>query len=333
MRFLTLIGGVLGAGLTVWLLHRFGLGHVVALLRQAGLGILLVVGFHLVQVLFSALAWRVIAGPGAPRPPLPVFIVLRWIREGVNNLLPVAQIGGEFVAVRLLHRSGMRLVRATACTICDLTAEMVTQILFTIAGLLTLLALLGRSPVTDEVVGGLGVASLAALGFVAGQWFGLAGLLERGLMRLAGQFGWNGMGEITGLDQAIVGLYRAKRPLLLALSYQMIAWLLGAVEICIALRVLGRNAGLGEGLVIESLSQAVKSVGFAVPASLGISEGGFIVVGALFGLAPPLAIALALVKRLREIALGLPALAAWQWLEHRPAATRGGSAFEYGDAS
>ena len=341
MKLLTLIGGILGAGLTVWLLARFGLGHVLVLLHQAGWGIVAVIAFHLVQVGFSAAAWRAIAGPAPPRLSLLEFCGLRWVREGVNNLLPVAQIGGEFVVARLLRRRGMTLPRATACTICDLSTEMVTQILFTLAGLLTLLDLLGRSRVTDEVVGGIGIACLAALGFVGGQWFGLAGLLERGLMRLAGQFGWKGMGEIAGLQEAIIALYRSPRGLALALLNQSVSWLLGAVEVCLALHFLGHDAGLGEGLVIESLGQAVKAAGFVVPGALGISEGGYVVVGALFGLPAPVSIALALIKRLREILLGLPALAAWQWLEHRwtgeppvgAAAGEARKALEFGDAS
>nr|WP_321984666.1 lysylphosphatidylglycerol synthase domain-containing protein [uncultured Lichenicoccus sp.] len=347
MKLLTLIAGALGAGLAVWLLARFGLGHVLGLLHQAGWGVVLVMAFHLAQVLFSALGWRSIAGASRGRPGLGDFVILRWVREGVNNLLPVAQIGGEFVSARLLRRRGMSLASATACTVCDLTTEMVTQIAFTITGLLTLLTLLGRSHVTDEVVGAIGVACLAALGFVGGQWFGLASLFERGLMRLAGQFGWQGMQDIAGLHQAIRSLYRAPGPLSWALLHQSISWLLGAIEVCLALHFLGHDVSLGTGLVIESLGQAVKAAGFVVPGALGVSEGGYIVVGGLFGLSPQVSIALSLVKRLREIGLGLPALAAWQWLEHHwnaaPAAPevpgstpeRGGrieAALDYGDA-
>ena len=319
MKFLTLIGAVFGASLTLWLLARFGFGHVLGLLQEAGWGILAVIAFHLVQVLFSAAGWQAISGRAPPRLSLGQFILMRWVREGVNNLLPVAQVGGEFVTARLLRRRGMSLIRATACTVCDLSMEMVTQIVFTMAGLLALLALLGRSQVTDEVVGGLGIACLAALGFVGGQWFGLAGLIERGLMRLAGHFGWEGMGEISGLHQEITGLYRSPRGVGLALMHQLIAWFLGAVEVCIGLHFLGHDVGLATGLVIESMSQAVKAAGFVVPGALGVSEGGFVMVGALFGLSPQVSIALALIKRMREIALGLPALAAWQWLEHRAA--------------
>ncbi|WP_428377884.1 lysylphosphatidylglycerol synthase domain-containing protein [Lichenicoccus sp.] len=347
MKLLTLISGALGAGLTVWLLARFGLGHVLGLLHQAGWGIVLVLAFHLVQVWFSALAWRAIAGGSPGRPRLGDFVLLRWVREGVNSLLPVAQVGGEFVSARLLRRRGMSLASATACTVCDLTTEMVTQIAFTITGLLILLALLGRSQVTDEVVGAILLACMAALGFVAGQWLGLASLFERGLMRLAGQFGWQGMEEIAGLHRAIRTLYGAPGPLAAALLHQSISWLLGTFEVWLALHFLGHEVSVAAALVIESLCQAVKAAGFVVPGALGVSEGGYIVVGGLFGLSPQVSIALSLVKRLREIGLGLPALAAWQWLEHHwtatPAASqvpgstpeRGGrikAALDYGDA-
>ena len=322
MRLLSLIGGAVGAGLAVWLMHRFGLSHVLALLRATGWGLALIIVAHLAQMLLSAVGWRAISRGNGPagKPSLPTYFVLRWIREAVSNLLPVAQIGGEVVAVRLLARRHMSLVAATACTVCDLTVELVTQILFTVLGLVTLLALLGPSRVTEAVVSGLGVACLAALAFVAVQWLGLFGRMERVLARLARRFGWAGMTELQGLDQAITDQYRAPRGVALAVCAHFAAWLLGSAEIWIALRALGHHCGVVEAGVIESLSQAVKAASFAVPASIGVLEGGFVVVGMLFGLSPQRAIALALLKRLREIALGLPALAAWQWLESGSAA-------------
>ncbi len=315
MKLLTLIGGTLGAVLAVWLLARFGFGHVLSLLQQAGWGIVLVMAFHLLQIVFSALGWRAVAGSAPPRPSLLDFMLLRWVREGVNNLLPVAQVGGEFAVVRLLRRRGVTLVRATAGTVCDLTMEMLTQILFTLSGLLLLLHLSGRSHVTDEVVGGLGAALLVGAVFLGGQWLGLAHLLEAGLMKLASRFGWRGMGEIQGLHATLLSLYKQPGNVAAAALHQSVSWLLGAVEVCLALHFLGHDRSFGTGLVIESLGQAVKAAGFVVPGALGVSEGGFVVVGSLFGLPPAVSIALALIKRLREIAFGLPALAAWQWLD------------------
>ena len=61
----------------------------------------------------------------------------------------------------------------------------------------------------------------------------------------------------------------------------------------------------------------LKSAGFAVPGALGVQEGAYIIAGGIFGLSPEVGIAVSLIKRLRDILLGLPALAAWHWLEGR----------------
>jgi uncharacterized membrane protein YbhN (UPF0104 family) len=57
---------------------------------------------------------------------------------------------------------------------------------------------------------------------------------------------------------------------------------------------------------------AARSAGFVVPGALGVQEGGFILVCGLFGIEADTAIALSMVKRLRELAIGLPGLVSWQ---------------------
>jgi uncharacterized membrane protein YbhN (UPF0104 family) len=76
---------------------------------------------------------------------------------------------------------------------------------------------------------------------------------------------------------------------------------------------LRSDVSVGDGLIIESIGQGFKALGFAVPGALGVQEGGFIVICRVFGLSPELAIALSLLKRLREAALGIPALVYWRW--------------------
>jgi putative membrane protein len=288
-------------------------------LHHAGwFGILTVVAFHPVQILFSALGWRVIAGPTEPRPGLRTYMAMRWIREGVNNLLPVGQIGGEFVVARLLQRNGMQLAPAIAGTVADLTMEMVTQILFTLFGLLLLLRSVGDGGIASYVISGLAIAALVAVSFVGSQWFGLASGIEKGLMRLGRSFGWSATANVTGLHDALISCYRSPSRLAWASLWQMVSWLLGGVEVCLALHFLGHDVGIVPGLIIESLGQALKAVGFAVPGALGVQEGGYIVICQVFGLSPEMAIALSLMKRLREVGLGVPGLLAWHRAEARP---------------
>ena len=318
MRTAMLIGGLAGLGLAAWLLESYGLSRILETLGRAGwAGVLAVVAFHLVQMLFSAAAWREIAGPAEPRPTLAQFVALRWIREGVNNLLPVAQVGGEFVAVRLLQRSGVKLASAAAGTVADLTVETITQVAFTLLGLGLLLRSVGSAGIAGYVASGLAMGALAAGGFLAAQRFGGAALIERGLSRLGRALGWAGAAEIGGLHEALRACWRSPRRVGLAMLHHSVSWLLGGLEVCLALHLLGHDTGLVPGLVIESLGQALKAAGFAVPGAVGVQEGGYVIVCGVFGLAPEAALALSLLKRLREVALGVPALLAWQRRELR----------------
>ncbi len=319
MKFGVLLGGLAGAGLAAWLLANFGFGQIMSLIGNAGwLGVGVFIAFHLIQVLFSAAAWREITGAHALRPSLLVFVIVRGIREGVNNLLPVAQIGGEFVASRVLQRLGLPLPQAIGGSVADLTLEMITQIAFTLLGLGLLVQAVGNVGIVGYVVSGLLVAVLAAAGFVGAQWLGLATYIEKGLLRLGRMFGWSRTANVEGLHEALIGCYRSPRRVAVAVVWHMVSWLLGGIEICIGLHFLGHDVDFSTGLVIESLGQALKAAGFAVPGALGIQEGGYIIVCGLFGLSPELAIALSLLKRLREVVLGVPGLLLWQVMEARP---------------
>src|SRR5437870_3708533 len=92
---------VAGTAIAVALVIFYGIADITQAIADAGWGVLAVVVFHFVQMIFSAWAWRTVL-PRASAPGLPRMMGFRWIREAVNALLPVAQIGGEFVGARLL---------------------------------------------------------------------------------------------------------------------------------------------------------------------------------------------------------------------------------------
>jgi len=311
-----LLGGLAGLGLSVWLLQSYGIRQIGDLIGHAGWrGILAVVAFHGVQLLCSAAAWRAMAGSPAPREPLRIYVILRWIREAVNNLLPLAQVGGEVVAWRLLRQRGAMLPDAVAGTIADLTVEMVTQILFTLVGVIWLPVSVVDGGVANDIVAGLLVASVLMAALFAAVRHGLIESIEKGLVRVGRWMGWAGAAHVEGLNLALMSCYRQRGRVARSGLWHMLSWLLGAVEVCLALHFLGSDVSIRTGLVIESLGQAAKALGFAVPGSLGVQEGGYVVVCGAFGLSAELAIALSLLKRLREAVLGIPALAVWQHWE------------------
>jgi putative membrane protein len=284
-----------------------------------GLGLVGIVVVHLGQLFFCALAWSVLFAAVEPgrRPGLPYLFVLRWVREAIDHLLPVAQVGGEIVAGRLMAADRLTLPVAGASIIADLTIESLTQALFTLIGLGLIFVLTDPGDVGRWAGFGFGMALLLAAVAVFAQRWGGVRLFEKLLLLIADKMGWTKLEGIAGLDQALARIYRLRSRLFVAGVHHMLAWSLGAGEVLIAAWALGYPLGLGQALVIESLAQAIRSAAFIVPGAVGVQEGGFVVVAALFGVPTDAAISLSLTKRIRELAIGLPALATWQFLELR----------------
>ena len=101
--------------------------------------------------------------------------------------------------------------------------------------------------------------------------------------------------------------------------WHSLAWVIGALEIAGVLWLLGVEVSLADALVIEALAQALRNAGFLLPGALAVQEGAIIAAAALVGVPPGPALAVALVRRAREVAFSLPGLAAWQRAEMRAA--------------
>ena len=347
---LATVVAVLGAG---WALVSVR-GEAVAVradLARAAWLLPALMALHLGQLLLSAIAWRGllvsrVPGSGTPSgarrrvagaaglPSLALFWRLRIVREGIDSLLPVAQVGGEIVGARLLGRLGVSVPLAGAGIVVDVTLELLTQVLFLAAGLLALAALPGAASAAGSGAGGWAptawllpaVAGLAVL-LVAAQRLGVLRCLE--LLSAAMARHIPGFVDLAGLQSAAAAIYRNRPALLRAAALHGFAWLLGTAETWAVLHGLGLEASPLQALVVESLGMAARSAGFALPGAIGVQEGGFVLAVAAAGLSGPgglsagitAGLSLSLLKRLREIGTGVVGLALWRW--HWPRAAPG----------
>lgn len=306
---LTLLVGLAALG---FLVAANDPAEIAALLVAAGWGMLLVFALRLPQILFAALGWApLIEDPR--RPGWAALLRMRWIRDAVNALLPVAQVGGEFVRAQLLVRRGVGTVPATASVAVDLAVEFVAQFAFAAIGLTLLLLIPHQGQAAGWVSAATAACGAMALAFLAAQRWGLFRLVERLLPKLAGGAAAAEPGRMAGLHGAVLRLHRAPRRMWSSGGAHLASWLLGTLETWVALRILGIEVGLAEALVIESLGQLARSLGFMIPGALGVQEGGFVLACGLFGIPPEQAMAFALIRRIRDIAFGLPGLVAWRW--------------------
>jgi putative membrane protein len=304
--------GLLGVVLFVALIVHQGIGELADALATAGFGLLALAGWHLLTMSADGLALKFVLAP-RERISARTAIRTRWLQESINNLLPVAQIGGNVAKVRALMRRGVATDLAGAGVVIDVTLTIATQIVFTMLGLALLLWHLGSGNVAGSVLAGVAVMTLMVAGFYLVQRRGLFSMLTGLLTRISSRPDFEALtGGARAMDEMIGAMYRHRSALYGGAAMHLLAWFVGIGEVWLALHFLGTPVGLVEAALLESLARALRTAAFAIPGAVGVQEGGFIVFGALLGLPADTSLALALARRVRELLLGLPGLLAWQ---------------------
>jgi len=311
VRFVPIIGAAVGLTALGALVVHFGADAVIRSLVAIGWG-----GFtaicliHLALIAVMGIAWWALASAA----PAWVFIWGRLTRDAGSEVLPLSQMGGTVLGARAVALAGVSGPVATASTIVDLTLEFFAKLAYTAVGLVLLVHLRPDLPVALPITTGIAVAALVAIAFVVVQRHGFA-LFDR-LARALGR-GW---ADRTAAGAASVHTelgrtYRRKSGLWVGFLLHLACWVASALEVWIALRLAGRALDFTAVLVIESLLYAIRTVAFAIPNAVGVQEGAYILLGGAFGLTPEMALALSLLKRARDLAIGLPVLGAWQAVE------------------
>jgi len=308
----TLAGLVLGTGLVAY----YGFGAVAAGLLAVGwLGFAAVCAFHLGLFALLGSAWYAVLPPPR-RPGVWAFAWGRAIRDAGSDVLPLTAMGGFVTGARAVSLLGVPAALAFASTIIDVTLELVAEIAYTTLGLLLLVWYRPDTSLAYPATLGLVVAAIATGAFVVAQRGGF-GLVQRMAGKLASRWLPAAIVHASSVQDAVQDLYRRRRGLQLGVAFHLLAWLGTGIEAWVALRFLGHPLDLGAVLAIESLLYAARSAAFIVPNALGVQEGAYVVLGALFGLDPQTALALSILKRGRDLAIGVPALLSWQALESR----------------
>ncbi|CAG9257919.1 flippase-like domain-containing protein [Paraburkholderia caribensis] len=302
----------IGGGLFVALLAWQGFGSVVSTLMAAGWGLAVVAAFHLLPLVLDAGAISVMFDRRRKEVTELDAVFARWIGESVNSLLPAGQIGGPVMMVRQLSQRGLRMRDAAAAITVSTTLQALAQIVFAMLGLLLFGASAAHGAMQDLQTAALiatGVLAAMIVGFYMAQRRGLFGKALRVVSKVFGKRDWSALTtRADAVDVAVRELYDQRGKVAASFALSLAGWIIGTVEVWLALRFLGHPVGWVDALLLESLGQAIRGAAFAIPGSLGIQEGGYLLLAPLVGLPPEAALALSLVKRARELLLGLPGL-------------------------
>jgi len=316
-RYLGRFAALTGLATGIWLVANDRPATILALMHDAGWGLSLAACIHLLPMLANARDWQTLFR-ARTRPVISRMLFLVWLRESVNSLLPVARIGGEVVAYRMLRRYGLRSSAAAASLVVDMQLTVISQLFLTLAGIGYLLAQTRPDllRLAGELALGAALIAPALLIFALVQHVSPFERAGRLLSRLGGSELHAALGRPAHIDQSIKLIWKQRGVILRYLFFwQPFQSGLTALELWVAARFLGANLSLVQSVVLELLIQAVSSAAFFVPGALGVQEGGFIVIGGSLGLDPAVSLALAGSRRIRDLMIFLPGLAAWQWTE------------------
>lgn len=314
-----LIAFVFGLALFIALLVYSGGGAILQALEMAGWSLAGIAAFHCVPLICDGTAqWYALPRDATLLPRVSTTLRGRWIAEAVNGLLPVAQMGGLFVMARVIAQRGYPGSAAGAGVTVGTTLQMLAQMLFSFVGVLLLISYSGDVGIVLALVLGISLFTAFCVWFYRLQQRGLYERLARVLQRMFGGRDWvNFSGGAQALDAAVREVYAHAARVWASFFLYLAGWIVGCGEVWLALRALEIEVSLQDAFLLESLGQAITAMAFIIPGALGVQEGGYVLLCALIGVPADAAIALSLIKRVRQLALGIPGLVSWQWFEGR----------------
>lgn len=303
----------LGLLLFLYLILSQDTQQLLSAIQQAGWGIVMIGLFHLLPLLINTHAWKLLLS--RQHSSWKNMFNYRWICESSNNLLPVAQVGGEIIRARLLARDTAGTL-AAASVLVDFTLGLIAQLLFALLGVALLVQFELASHVATQLLIWLLIAALPFLGFYYVQKQGLFSLLVKIIRRLSRSDKWHHLlHNAAEIDASVKTLYQKRTTIFIALCWRLSAWLLGVGETWLAFYFIGYSITLLDAVIIESLAYAARSMGFLIPGALGLVEGAMLLMGQVMGIAAVQMLSVALIKRAREVLLGIPGLLSWYRLE------------------
>jgi glycosyltransferase 2 family protein len=328
-RWIKLLFAIIGLGLLISVLASIDFGQVVELIARVGWGFLLVLVAAFFAFTADVASWLAVL-PGLPFDlrNLAALWKVRVVGEMLNIVTPAAGVGGEPAKAMILINSFELEPRETiASVLVAKTTILLSYIPFLAIGFVLMLATPRLS--SDYVVAagiGLAIYTTAIGGFFLVQRYRITSRLGTRLhrYRLAPRLE-RALNEIRAVDHELERLYAfAPGRLWASLGLAFLGWVLGAAELLVISALLGYPLSLGDVWTIEAVVQLLRQATGFIPGSLGVTEGSMLLLYGVFTGDPSVGVAVALVRRLREVVFIVGGMAfGFGYLDsHRPAPFR-----------
>jgi putative membrane protein len=318
MKIGVVLAVLLGLVAAVYLVWFIGFGAVFSAIATAGFGGLAILCLYALSVFVALVAAWMALLPRAQRLGIRDFYLARLVRDSIAEISPFSPVGGMVAAARMMVLKGMAVSTASASVAADATTEAMAQVVFLALGLYFGLEqfrqLPSAGPLTEAmvIVLLLAIPGIAALVFLQRRGAGFAQKVATRFFPAAAQ-------DTANFGAAINTIYDSPARLAISAALHLIAWIGSGIGTWIGFRLVGGHIGVLPAIALEALLCTIRSIAVFVPAAIGVQEAGYAMLAPLFGLPAEMGLAVSLLKRAREIVLGVPALLIWQGIEGRQA--------------
>jgi putative membrane protein len=251
-----------------------------------------------------------------------VFVWARVVRDSCAQVLPFSALGGFVLGARALTLHGVSWAEAAATTMVDVTAEFMAELIFALVGLAILAAYQPKTGLVLPVVAGVSVALAAIAGFVWVQR-GASGLVAPLARRIMGERLPGMSGRLRGIPAELDRIYGRPGRIALSVTVHLTGWVGTGLSDWVAYRLIGVPISFPAAVAIAALLHAALTATFLVPGGAGVQELAYAALGTAFGAPPQISLAVSLLRRGRDLLIGVPVLLAWQGIEVRRLRERG----------
>ncbi|MGZ5933921.1 MAG: lysylphosphatidylglycerol synthase domain-containing protein [Rhizomicrobium sp.] len=321
MKIGVLVAALIGLAVAVWLLVHIGVGAVFGAICSVGIGgFVLICLYGLAVVAMMGSGWFALM-PEHHLRNLVTCIIGRQTRDSAGDVLPFSQFGGMFIGARAVILRGIAAPLAFASIVADVTTELMGQIAFITIGIAMCITELRASSTMAPYVNGLLFGTFLLVPGIIAFVF----LQKRGsafAQSLAARFLPAAVKQTAAFGAALKEMYASPARLASSSTIHLLSWLASAGVVWISVRLIGGHISIFSAIAIEALLAGLRSATVFVPSAIGVQEAGYAALMPLFGLGPEIGLAVSLLRRARDIVIGVPVLLAWQAMESRRALAR-----------
>ena len=311
---------LLGAGLLAWLAVSSGIGSILADLSRVGPGLIVILALEFVIDAFDTLGWWFTL-PVAEREG--TYRRLFWVRcagSALNESTPAASVGGEPAKIVLL-RGRISTSATTASLLATKVSYSFSTAIFIIVGMAAVWSRLSfPRDISLPLLLGFILMLIGITMFAILQLRGIGAGTVRVLRRIHIPDRWLALIESSShdIDAHLSDFYHARTgDLIRAVGAHLCGFGCGTIQIMLMMGWLGLGLDPIAALGIEAFSTLIAFVAFAVPASIGVQEGGKVLIFWALGLPRPAAMAVGIAFRLTSLIRIAVGLVVFVLLQHR----------------